>query len=184
MPPTRKAPLLRSLLPSLLILVGVFFFISSACFSDGDDDYGYYEPCPTALDTEAPANAFAQIEEPRPDQVFSGPIANDGLINVPVTLRAGVVMITSQLVCQGGTGHFVLFVERIAGEGCVDPSTLQPVELLGGQLEAVLRLAPGTYAMKASVVTSAGLPFEPEISDTTRFIVDGPAPTADAGICP
>lgn len=184
LPLTRNRALLRSLLPSLVILVGVFFFISSACFSDGDsgDSYGY-NPCPAALETVSPPNAVARIIEPQLDQVFSGPVATDGLINVPVTLRASVVLIAPPDVCQRGTGHFVLFVERTAGEGCVDPSTLQPVELFGGELETVLRLAPGTYEMKARVVTGASLPFEPEISATTRFIVDGPAPAVDGGRC-
>jgi hypothetical protein len=180
LPPARNAALLRSLLPSLVILVGVFFFISSACFSDGDSGYDY--SCPEAVDSTSPPNASAQIVQPQLDQVFAGAGA-DGLIEVPVSLRAGVVVIADGDVCQRGSGHFVLFVERVAGEGCVDPSTLQGMNLLAGETETVLRLAPGRYALKAQVFTSAGIAYQPEIADTVQFIVDGPAPAADGGSC-
>jgi len=182
-PPPRNAPLSRSLLPSLVILVGVFFFISSACFSDGDsgDSYGY-NPCATAFDTVPPPNAFARIVQPQIDQVFGAPTA-EGLINVPVSLRAGVVVIAPRDTCQSGSGHFVLSIERIAGEGCVDPATLAQVELIGGETETALLLAPGTYALNARVLNGAGLSYEPEIASTVQFIVDGLPPSVDAGIC-
>ena len=182
--PPRNAVLLRSLLPSLVILVGVFFFISSACFSDGDNNSGYgYNPCPVAQETAAPANSFARILEPAIDQVFSGPVV-DGLVQVPVSLRAGVVLIASVNTCQRDTGHFMLIIERIAGEGCVDPSTLQVVPLYNGETAAPLQLSPGTYALKATVYNGNDAPFEPEISDTVHFVVDGPPPMFDGGICP
>jgi hypothetical protein len=174
---------LRSLLPSLAILVGVFFFISSACFSDGDDGSSYgYDQCPTASDTAAPPSAFARIVQPQIDQVFGAP-AVDGLVNVPVSLRAGVVEIAPRGTCQSGSGHFVLSIERIAGEGCVDPATLAPLELVGGETATALLLSPGTYALKVRVFNSGGFAYEPEISATVHFIVDGAAPGFDGGVC-
>lgn len=181
--PARTVPLLRSLLPSLAILVGVFFFISSACFSDRDGGASYgYNPCPERYDTAAPPNAFARIVQPQVDQVFGAPTA-EGLVNVPVRLLAGVVEIAPRDTCRSGTGHFVLSIERIAGDGCVDPSTLAPIELIGGDSETALLLAPGTYALKVRVFNSGGFAYEPEITATTHFIVDGVAPGFDGGIC-
>lgn len=182
--PRRNPALLRSLLPSLVILVGVFFFISSACFSDGDSNSGYgYDPCPVGQETAAPPNAFVSIVAPAIDQVVSGPVIN-GLIQVTVSLRAGVVVIAPLSTCQRNTGHFMLFVERIEGAGCVDPTTLQTLGLYNGQAETTLQLSPGTYALKATVYNGSNAPFEPEISDIVHFVVDGPPPMFDGGICP
>ena len=186
--PAGKPALWRTFIPSLLILVGTFFFISSACFSDGDsgggDSYDSYPTCPANSRTEAPAGAFVTIVSPTDDQVFGTPDVS-GEFYVLVELSANGIEITPASECRYDTGHFRLALERTDGTGCLPSAVTQEVDLAQGETQFVYRLPPGQYELAASVVTRIGLAYVPELRDSVAFTVEGEPLVVDGGVlCP
>jgi hypothetical protein len=176
-----RPALWRSLVPSLAILAGTFFFISAACFSDGSSDY-YYEPCVAHSDTTAPAGSFVTIERPTPEEVFLARV-DGSATDVPIVLRANGVEITAANECRPHTGHFKLAVRRLTSDGCPPLAALQPTELNLGETEAVYQLPPGSYELAASIVTGSGASYVPPLTDAVHFVVDGDPFSDDGGLC-
>jgi hypothetical protein len=186
--PAGKPALWRTFVPSLLILVGTFFFISSACFSDSDSSGGYYNypypGCTAGSRTEAPEGALATIVSPTDGQVFGAPDVS-GEFYVLVELSANGIEITPASECRYDTGYFNLVLERTDGVGCVPTAVTQTVALGQGETKYVYRLPPGDYELTASVVTSSGLAYMPEVSDSVAFTVEGEPLVIDGGVlCP
>lgn len=180
--PARKKPLWRTFVPSLLILVGTFFFISSACFSDGGSNVGYvYEPCPPGADTVAPAGARAMIVAPADGDVLAQPTNASGEVYVTIKLHAEVIEIASSSTCGDGTGHFFLTLQRESDEVCVNPRP-QTLDLIDGETQFVWQLAPGKYVLTTHVVTREDTSYVPEVGDAVTFTVEGQL--EDGGVCP
>jgi hypothetical protein len=176
--------LARSLVPSLVILGGVFFFINSACLNEEDDDGSYYTPpfCAFDDDVATPPGASVTIVEPTADRVYVEGV--DGLVRVPVRMTAQGIEITGSAACRANTGHFFLSVERTAGEGCVDPLLLGPIALTDGAEEFELMLPAGSYLLTVRVDNSGELAYAPAVQARVRFTTEGPPPSFDGGVCP
>lgn len=163
---------LRSLLPSLLLLGAVFFFINTACLNGGSDD----EAC-VAQPISRPGDAVA-IVAPADGTVISGQ-TEGGPSQVQVELSATGVTPAPKSVCDGRAGTFTL--TATLDPSC--PSGAPPgfVHLSQGETQTQVSLAPGIYELRADFTSGSGSSFNPPLTASVRITVardsaDGGAP--------
>ncbi|MDH5676052.1 MAG: hypothetical protein OEZ06_28275 [Myxococcales bacterium] len=174
---------IRSILPSLLVLSGVFYFINAACFRNNDeaDSFAPSFVCSSPGSKMAPGGAQLSFVEPRDGSEISGALL-DGAVIVPVRFAVAGVMLTASAECLPGSGAVALVA---APE---DPGCGRLLQTRFTAAEANIGLVPGDYRLTAKLVDQDGFAFTPEVTASTRVRVrdsgsDGQV-AADAGVPP
>lgn len=164
----------RALLPSVVVLCAVFFFINTACLGGGDDD----PECSLAPDVRG-ENAIA-IVEPAEGARLSTPGQN-GAVEVQVRLSATGVVPAPRGVCDRRAGTFT--VSATPDPPCQPGAVARVVQLSQGETETRLPLFPGSYQLRAEFKHNSGQPYPEPLIASVRITVAGDAASVGAP-CP
>lgn len=172
-----------SLLPSLLTLVAVFYFINAACLSDSSnsDPERAIGSHPSGACTATPSMARVELLAPADNATVVGD--EPGPVDVTVHVgSAGLTLVPASPQCVRGEGHFVVHAHRTA-PACPPVVQDTTVELDEAEASTTLQLFPGIYQLNAIFVTNDSREYEPRLVATHLITVAGTLPDAGASPC-
>lgn len=163
--------MLRSLVPSILALAGVFFFINAACYSVRPDEP---LPKPCTVRPETPQGARIEFVQPQDGATFVRQ-RNEPFMRVTVQLRATGVTTVPFGQCKSGGGHYDL---RVRSETAKPDCCMSDTEQHRTTGAKTLELGPGAYELTAHFVDGYGDPYQPPLLARVHIVVDPSTPGA------